>query len=182
MILSQEVVNELFDTHYASLIKRLVLILKDPLDAEDLAQDAYIKMTEKAAEGYEVIYPRAFMFQVAHNMAVDFLRKKNRENNWVVNSDIDHTHGDDKGNTAFEYISQPPEIKLDAERTLKGVFKSLTVLSPKCKQAFVNHKLHELSYRETASEMGISVSMVEKYMSKALHHVRSTEFESQWAA
>ncbi len=182
MKLTEDYVNSLFIKEYSALLNKLTALLHNRSDAEDIAQNAYLKLIAKADEGYEVQYGRAFLFQVAQNLAIDYLRRCQNEKKWFVASSLDDQHIDEKGNTAYEFSSASPEAGIDAERQLNNVIVTISDLPDKCQLAFFHHKFRELSYKETAEEMGLSVSMVEKYMSKALHHVRESETQFQRAA
>ncbi len=182
MKLTQEKVNELFSKEYSALVTRMLQVLKRPEDAEDMAQEAFIKLSLKAAEGYEVNYPRAFLYRVAHNMALDYLRKRNREDSRILATEADVSEVESSAVVEQWPMTGGLEGQLDNERALTQVFNSLSVLPGKCQEVFINHKVHQFSYRETANHMGLSVSMVEKYMSKALKHVRSDPRLLQQAA
>jgi RNA polymerase sigma factor (sigma-70 family) len=63
------------------------------------------------------------------------------------------------------------EDEADAAMRFRQLLSSLKGLGSDCHQAFVMHKIKELSYAEVACHMGITVSMVEKHLSKALHYL-----------
>jgi RNA polymerase sigma factor (sigma-70 family) len=49
---------------------------------------------------------------------------------------------------------------------------ALEELAPKCREVFVLHRFESLSYPQIAAELDLSVSMIEKYVSQALAHMR----------
>jgi RNA polymerase sigma-70 factor, ECF subfamily len=49
------------------------------IDGEDVLQDALIKAVEAVASAGPIENPQAWLFRIAHNTALDFLRRRNRE-------------------------------------------------------------------------------------------------------
>lgn len=45
-------------------------------------------------------------------------------------------------------------------------------LPPRCRDVFILYKIHGMSYKEIATELGISQSGVEKHVTKGLSHCR----------
>ncbi len=63
--------------HYANLVRRLVLVLGDERDAEDVAQDAYLKAFRSwdRFDGHDV---RAWLYTIALRLAFNHLRGRRR--------------------------------------------------------------------------------------------------------
>lgn len=63
--------------HYSSLVRRLVLVLGDRADAEDVAQDAYLKAFDAWTrfDGSDV---RAWLYTIALRLAFNHLRRRRR--------------------------------------------------------------------------------------------------------
>src|SRR5271169_27501 len=49
------------------------------IDGEDVLQDALIKAVESHATAGEIGNPEGWLFRIAHNTALDFLRRRNRQ-------------------------------------------------------------------------------------------------------
>ena len=63
--------------HYASLIRRLVLVLGDERDAEDVAQDAYLKAF-RSWDRFDGADVRAWLYTIALRVAFNHLRGRRR--------------------------------------------------------------------------------------------------------
>jgi RNA polymerase sigma-70 factor (ECF subfamily) len=63
--------------HYASLVRRLVLVLGDPHDAEDVAQDAYLK-AYRSWDRFDGADVRAWLYTIALRLAFNELRGRRR--------------------------------------------------------------------------------------------------------
>ena len=49
------------------------------IDGEDVLQDALIKAVEAGAGAGDIGNPEGWLFRIAHNTALDFLRRRNRQ-------------------------------------------------------------------------------------------------------
>jgi RNA polymerase sigma-70 factor, ECF subfamily len=63
--------------HYANLVRRLVLVLGDERDAEDVAQEAYLK-AYRSWERFDGIDVRAWLYTIALRLAFNHLRGRSR--------------------------------------------------------------------------------------------------------
>ncbi len=74
----EKIYNELSTPIFAIILR----ITQDKRLAEDILQEFFIKLYEAAAKGktspFSAKNPRAYIFQMAHNMALDALRKEPR--------------------------------------------------------------------------------------------------------
>jgi RNA polymerase sigma-70 factor (ECF subfamily) len=66
--------------HYANLVRRLVLVLGDERDAEDVAQDAYLKAF-RSWDRFDGSDVRAWLYTIALRLAFNQIRGRRR---WLV--------------------------------------------------------------------------------------------------
>ena len=66
----------------------------------------------------------------------------------------------------------PLEREMEAKQTLTCIYESLAGLPQNPRQAFILNRAKGLTYGEIATQMGVSVSSVEKYILEALKHLR----------
>jgi RNA polymerase sigma-70 factor (ECF subfamily) len=159
---------ELTEKYGPSLERYLSRKLDSHADAAEVTQETFIRL-------YRLEHPekldnvRAFLFQVASNLAVDqlrrrtlhyrFLRAESREAGEV---ELSESRG----------VSASPEQILSSQEKLERIYRAIDELPEKCRQAFLLHRASGLSYNDIAREMGVSVSSVEKYILQALKHCR----------
>lgn len=63
--------------HYPALVRRLVLVLGNLQDAEDVAQDAYLRALE-GSRGFDGADPRAWLYTIGLRLAFNHLRSRRR--------------------------------------------------------------------------------------------------------
>jgi RNA polymerase sigma-70 factor (ECF subfamily) len=63
--------------HYANLVRRLVLVLRDERDAEDIAQDAYLR-AYRSWDRFDGADVRAWLYTIALRLAFNQLRGRRR--------------------------------------------------------------------------------------------------------
>ena len=59
------------------------------IDGEDVLQDALIKAVEASASAGEIANPEGWLFRIAHNTALDFLRRRNRQEAMRSGEEVD---------------------------------------------------------------------------------------------
>ncbi len=130
--------------------------------ADDTLHDTYLRLQGLRAVP-ELDNHRAYLFRVANNIALDRLR--------AVRRDQQRQGSDDTG---LEQANVAPmaDAALEQRERLQLLARAIAELPPRCREAFLLHKIDGLSHSEVAERLGISRSMVEKHVMKALAHCR----------
>ncbi|MDO9104636.1 MAG: RNA polymerase sigma factor [Methylovulum sp.] len=153
-------ITALYQLYRNELVNYLFRMVNCYETAQDLVQESYLVLARTAS--VEVInQPRGFLYRTASNLAFDHLR-----HNKVVMRHTEVIAANDEP----EQVSIESELSKTQWRTLLGV--AIAELPPRCRDAFILHKLHGLSYREVAQRLDISESAVEKHITKGLKHCR----------
>lgn len=150
--------------HSASLVRFLTRRLKSVEDAEDIAQAAMLRI-QKLNEDINLDNPKAYLFQVANNLAIDNMRRNDILQRYLQTESLRHESQNAEG-------ALSPERILSAQQQLLKVQQAIQNLPLKYRQAFLLHRKNGMSYSEIATEMGVSVSSVEKYILQALRECR----------
>lgn len=135
-------------------------------DANDLAQEAFLRM-HKFQQSRELDNVRAFLFRTANNLAVDQLRRA-RVHDRYLSTEMLPEHSDEED----DKFAPSAERTVSAEQELDKIYEIMDQMPPKVRRAFVLHRGKDMSYSEIAAEMGVSNSMVEKYIIEALKILR----------
>jgi len=108
-------------------------------------------------------HPRAYLFRIAANLAVDLARKTKIRSRYAgENVDVDH----------FAEDTANPEAASEGAIQLRRLQAALSELPPLCRAAFLLNRIDGLTYAEIAERLGLSVRTIDRYMFRAWNHVR----------
>lgn len=151
----------LFRQLYSSVCKTIYKIVLDRDVAEDITQDAFVVLWEKRAE--VTVSVKSYLYRAAINKAFNHLEKSKR---WVRSPE------DGEGWHDFTPIDNTTEETIILGETQKKVEEALNSLPPACRTVFLMSRMDEMSYKEIAEVLQISIKTVENQMSKALRILR----------
>jgi RNA polymerase sigma-70 factor (ECF subfamily) len=141
-----------------SLVRFFAARLGSVSAAEDLVQELYLKLSA-LDPATPVDNPSAFLYRAGHNLMLDRRRQDKRaalrDGAWHETREIQ------AGEPAIDDA-------LASRRRLARLAAIVEEMPAKMRQAFRLHKLDGLSQAETAREMSVSISSVEKHISAAL--------------
>ncbi len=126
--------------------------------AEDLTQDAFIKLWENC-KNVPFNKVKNYLFTVSSNAFINI--KKHEQ---VVRKY--------QKTTQTNYTNESPEFKLIEKEFYGKLKKTINSLPEKQKEVFLMNRIEKLKYKEIASKLNISVKAVEKRMSLALKTIR----------
>jgi RNA polymerase sigma factor (sigma-70 family) len=145
--------------YYERLVRFLRRRSDSTEDAADLAQDTFARLS--AADIGQIREPASFLFTTALNLLRDRARSAQaRHAAFTVPAE----------ETQLTCPAPHAERVLDGEQRLRVLEAALRELSPKCRAVFVLFHFDDMSQREIAERLRISVSMVEKYVRQAVSH------------
>jgi RNA polymerase sigma factor (sigma-70 family) len=161
--------SDLAKSDIQSLRRRLSFILKNPSDVEDVIQDAYVRVLEYSKASPKIDNPAAFMHRIARNLAIDQIRWRQRTARVCAPCD-------DSDNIRWQVQnvrSQERQIEevMEQEEMLQTVLSAVEQLPVKCREAYLLSRVEEQTYREISVKVGLSVSMIEKYVLRARRHI-----------
>ncbi len=105
--------------------------------------------------------PRAFVYRVASNLAVDYLRRRQSRRHDVAPERV----------AEDEHPTTPsPEAHWQERERLALLMQAIDELPARCREVFILRRFENLHQAEIAERLGISRNMVEKHMRRALLH------------
>lgn len=152
-----------FQEHHHDLLRFFTRKLGCRDLAADCAQDTYVHLV-RMGQTISVQNPRAFLFRVAANLSIDYLRKtRTRRSVLSIEPPLEET------------ASPAPtaEDALDAKQRVLLLEAAMAELSVKCRKALLLNRLEGKTHKDIAQALGVSESMVAKYIVQALKHCRS---------
>lgn len=160
--INTEVLNTLFKAHYDELCRYAFSILKDQDVAEDVVQQLFIKLWEKRNSVGEIDNIRSYLFRSTFNMSLNEQKKMQRmpksDEDLVLNNSLQSSD-----NSSNLLASNELQERIDS---------AMMVLPEKCREVFHLSRSEQLSYKEIAEQMNISIKTVENQVGKALRIMR----------
>jgi RNA polymerase sigma factor (sigma-70 family) len=151
----------LFKEHHARLVSFLALRLGSEGEAQEVAQEAYVRLLQPEQLAHTDNL-RALLYVTSRNIAIDRLRRLGRKVSY-------------EREQAWREADVPtPERIVSDRQQLERVCKLIEDLPPKCQYAFISYKFHDMSYVEIAYKMGVTESMVRKYVLRAVAYCASS--------
>jgi len=154
------VIERLFREHNEALVRFLCGRLGSRNEALEIAQEAYVRLLSLEEPG-AVSYLRAFLFKTAVNLAIDRRRR-----------DQSYDKVAERQPFAEFTDNRTPERELSGEQSLRHMEHLIEALPAKCRAAFVMSQIHGLDAATIAARLGITDSMVRKYVLRALLRCR----------
>jgi RNA polymerase sigma factor (sigma-70 family) len=126
-------------------------------DAEDLVQEAFLRLELYCQEGHKVLEPEAFLMRTALNLSVSHHRRERASP--VARNSIDRLE--------LLAAADAPDEVFAAEERLERIRHILDAVSRRARDAFFLHRLGGFSYAEIAKRLNVSISTVEKDIASA---------------
>ncbi|HEX6866794.1 MAG TPA: sigma-70 family RNA polymerase sigma factor [Caulobacteraceae bacterium] len=142
---------------YGPALRRYFEKRVTPAEAEDLVQDVFLSMQVRGgAEGIDNV--RGYLFRVAANVLAR--RRYNYPNLGRALGPHDER---------VEELS--PERVVLGREALDRMLGALEGLPPRAREALLLHRFEEATYASVARRMGITVSAVERLITRALRQI-----------
>jgi RNA polymerase sigma-70 factor (ECF subfamily) len=151
--------SAVFVEHQSSLKRFIAKFFSRSQDIEDVAQEAYLRAFGAEKAGEELRSPKAFLFRIAKNVALNELARKSRLLTHYIEDSIAPDVIEADGSA---------EDRVLAEEKLSMFCSAVATLPLQCRRAFLMRKVYGFSHKEISEQLGISVSTVEKHVASGL--------------
>jgi len=128
-------------------------------EAEDLIQDAFLKMQEYCERGGQVRQPEGFLVRTVLRLAANARRDAHR--NLYYEEPVENL-------TLIVDTTPTPDEVLAGDQCLARMGDALDAVSRRTRDVFFMQRLDGLSYAQIAQRLGVSISAVEKHIASAL--------------
>ena len=128
-------------------------------EAEDLIQDAFLKMQEYCERGGQVRQPEGFLVRTVLRLAANARRDAHR--NLYCEEPVENL-------TLIVDTTPTPDEVLAGDQCLERMRDALDAVSRRTRDVFFMQRLDGLSYAQIAQRLGVSISAVEKHIATAL--------------
>lgn len=153
-------IDSIYTIYFNDIYRFLLSLCKNHHTAEDLLQETFLRAYLHVEQNH-VGSIKSWLFTVAYHAFIDHQRKQRR---------IDL----DKGNFLEKLLDhkKTPEEKIMMDEQVQMVIEQLDSMPKKQKLAVLLHDFHELSYKEAADVMGISLASFKVSLYRARQAIR----------
>ncbi|MGV8090542.1 MAG: RNA polymerase sigma-70 factor [Mangrovibacterium sp.] len=157
--------DEIYLLYYPRLLLFAIKLTGNKEESEEIVQDVFIRFWLKGSYSHIKFSIKAYLFRSVHNACLNYLKKaKGKETNSYAESVF--------VNETIEFCDP---LLLDELET--AIQKTVEELPAQCKKVFLLHRDEQLTYREIAENMNISVKTVETQISRAIKVLKKSLVE-----
>ncbi len=161
----QHAYAELMNNYRDSLYFTMLKMTGDPHDADDLTIEAFGKAFKNLLQYTSEYAFSTWLFKIATNNCIDFMRKKSKSN-FAVNSDI----GDEDLPSQVVNLTPDPEEQFIIEQKIHLMQEVVKRLKPHYKKLIELRYFKEYTYEEIVQELDLPLGTVKAQL------FRSREF------
>lgn len=162
-----ELTSAVFGRYGRELHRYLARRLRRPADADDLAQEVYLRLLRRN-HSEAVLNPRAYVYRIASHVVSEF-RARSEQGEDCVTFDSQALEQLDRQPTDGLHEDELAE-RLHLQRRLE---QALAELPPTHQAVFLLHKRDGHSHEEIAHKLQLSMHTVEKYLVQAKARLRT---------
>ena len=149
-----------YDTHYAALIESVAPILGCRFRAQDVVQDAWIKLAEHPPAD-TVRQPVSYLFRLVRNLAIDRARRLALEVRYGAREELP---------LAAPSADPTPEQAAISRDMMRALSDALSELPERTRLVFEMHRIAGHSVDEIACRLGVSDGYVYRMLRQATVH------------
>lgn len=163
----ESVIEELLRRHKSKIFTSIYLLVKDQYLAEDIFQDAFIKVINTLRSGRynEEGKFLPWVMRIAHNLVIDYFRKEKRT------PTITSADGTDVLNL-IQIHEESAEERMLREQTHTDLRKMIQYLPDEQKEVLIMRHYADLSFKEIAELTDVSINTALGRMRYALSNLR----------
>ncbi len=158
---SQKEFKLLFDNNFEQLRDYIYYKCGKIEQAEDVAQEAFLKLWEKRAEVKKDTVV-SYLFRIAHNIFINQTRHAKVSFNFQSQNNMQ------------EVDSSTPQFELEFKEFDALLQKALANLPEKTRVTFLMNRIDGMKYKEIAERLEISIKTVEKRMQNAVNQLKES--------
>jgi RNA polymerase sigma factor (sigma-70 family) len=160
---NEKAYSELTQKYQKPLYFHVRKMIRNPDFAEDLVQDIFLKAF-KSLKNYKNDYAfSTWLYRIATNHTIDYLRKKKLETFSIHADDTDDTHATIQLADEDSFTDEPI---IKRERKNK-VHEAIDQLPEKYREVILKRHIEEKSYQEISEEMDIPLGTVKAHIFRA---------------
>lgn len=164
-----EAFRELIETHQQRVIGTVAKMLGDEMDAEDIAQQVFIRVWRSAPRYEPTAKFTTWLFKITRNLVFNELRRRKRH----TARSLDLTEGeDDRPIQTEDATAKAPDTELLDVEMQSAIQRAIDELPETQRMAIVLRRYDEFSYEEIGEILDLSVPAVKSVIFRARTELR----------
>ncbi len=164
----EHALEKVYKAAFRSLVCYATGITRQPLLAEEVVQDVFLKIWQNRSELHIKGYFKAYLFQSVHNQALNVIRqqKSRKESvNLVAPEKV------------WQFISDNYMLddnlieKISSKETEAIIERIIKELPDQCSKVFLMSRVESLKNEEIAAQLGLSENTVKTHIYRALQKI-----------
>ena len=147
--------------HRDDLLKYANKFLRDRAVAEDVVQEAWIRLSARDGNGEDIAHPRSYLYSIVRNLALDWMRRGPRETT-VPAGTPPWASVPDPAPSSETVVLQRDEMRV--------LLEAVAELPEKVQAAFRLYRLEEKTLQEVAALLNVSVARAHQMVREAGVH------------
>lgn len=164
----EEAFRYLIESYGDRVHNTILSIIQNKEDTEDLTQEVFVEIYNSISKfkGESQLY--TWVYRIATTKALDLLRKRKAKKRFAFITSIFSNEEEEMEIGDFNH----PGIIIENKERAKILFDAMNKLSDNQKAAFTLSQIENLSYKEIAEVMKLSVSSVESLIFRAKSNLK----------
>lgn len=165
---------ELVDRFQHRLVTVLTHLVGHPHEAEDLAQEVFLRVYRTRAAYTPKAKFATWLFTIANNLALNALRNRKRKPTLPLGAPADPSASGPWAADALtaDPSAPPPGQRLQREELAAVVRRAVDQLNDRQRMAVVLNKFEDMNYAEIAAVMGLTTKAVKSLLARARDRLR----------
>ena len=153
--------QSIFDRYYKYLVVTAFKVVNDDHQARDIVQEVFFDFWKKREQHNINISLKAYLRRSVVNRSIDYLRSKKR----IGSSEEITDYNQPSDNASIQDIMETNDLQTALQAAIDG-------LPERCREVFSLSRFEDMSHKEIAAKLDISVKTIENQMTKALKILR----------
>lgn len=172
---SEKAYRELLGRYQRPVFSLVYRMVRDRELAEDIAQETFVKVFNHLANYNPKYKFSSWIFKIASNLSIDYLRKREPETVSLDGSRHASTADEiEATRITVESKDENPEEFLEAKQLGAEIERAIEQLRPEYRTAILLRHVEGRAYEEIAEIMDVPLGTVKTYIHRARGELRST--------
>jgi len=163
--------EELVETHQHRVVGTIAKMLGDEIEAEDLAQQAFIRVWRSAARYEPTAKFTTWLFTITRNLVFNELRRRKRH----ATTSLDEAREQDDDSPRHQIADtgvKVPDVSMLDEEMMNTIHRAIEELPEAQRMAIVLRRYEETPYEEIAQVLELTVPAVKSLLFRARTELR----------